>query len=129
MHPRILMVEDEQLSAEIMGLVLRDLGLPFLHAEHGEEALELFRSYADLRLILMDLNLPGACGQTITETIVHSPLYQANPLPIIATTARPLREDKAAYLARTGFADYLTKPITREALQAALAPYYASLAA
>jgi CheY-like chemotaxis protein len=101
----ILVVEDEPLSAEIIGMHLQDLGLGFLHAENGEEALQLYNSYASVKLILMDLNLPGASGQTITETICQSPFYRDNPVPIIATTARALKEDKFSYLKQTGFAD------------------------
>jgi CheY-like chemotaxis protein len=125
----ILVVEDEPLSAEIIGMVLSDMGLGHLHAENGEEALHLYQSYADVRLILMDLNLPGASGQSITETIRANAFYREKPVPIIATTGNALPEDKASYLARTGFADYLTKPITHEKLRTALAPYFPSLLA
>ncbi len=112
---RVLYIED---SAPNRDIVRRYLAGEYeiLEAEDGEQGLErVARDLPDL--VLMDLALPRLDGWEATRRIKASSAVKH--IPVIAVTARASREDRLRAL-EAGCADYLTKPIEREALLAAI---------
>ncbi len=85
-----------------------------LHAWNGEEAISLFLQNSP-DVVLMDLRMPVVDGYQATEAIRQ----MSATVPIIAVTAFAFAEDKRKVL-RSGFTDYLSKPIEAHSLFAKL---------
>lgn len=106
--PVVLLVEDDPETQTLMKLVLRK-SYEVLVAGNGEEArMELRQHHREVRLIVMDLMLPGSeDGLMLTRYLRSQERW--SKIPIIAATARALPEDQLeAYAA--GCDDYLAKP-------------------
>ena len=113
---RVLLVEDEPITQEVMRVLLEDAGLSVDLAEHGQQALALCREqrYA---LILMDMQMPVMNGLDATRAIRADSLNA--DVPIVAVTANAFAEDRAACLA-AGMDEHLSKPVSPEELYATL---------
>lgn len=112
---RILLVEDNELNAEIAKTVLEDVGALITRAENGQQALELFKKKpaGTFDVILMDLMMPVMDGYTATRKIRELERSDAKKVPIIAMTANSFTEDVQASL-DAGMNAHLSKPIVIE---------------
>ncbi len=108
---RVLVVDDDVKTVELVKLYLNRDGYKVLTAYDGVEALRLAReSHCDL--IVLDLMLPGIDGLEICRT-----LRDESDVPIIMLTARTTDEDKLTGLG-LGADDYVTKPFSPRELAA-----------
>jgi signal transduction histidine kinase/DNA-binding response OmpR family regulator len=123
---RVLVVEDNPINQEVMTEILRELGYEADIADHGQRALELLeeRSYP---LILMDCQMPVLDGYQTTAEI-RSREEGEKRVPIIAVTAHALAEERAKVLA-AGMDDYISKPVSQQALADALERWWPDVAA
>lgn len=104
----ILIVEDAQISYELLNKFLKDSEAKILHASNGEEAVDMCISHSEINLVLMDIQLPVMDGLEATLRI-----KKFKPkLSIIAQTANAMEEDKPNIL-NAGCDDYISKPINR----------------
>jgi CheY-like chemotaxis protein len=103
----ILVVEDNPLNMELVSDILEAQGYEVRQAINGKEAIQEVESHLP-DLILMDIQLPGLDGLTVTGIIKDNPAT-AN-MPIIALTAHAMRgdEEKAR---EAGCDGYISKPI------------------
>ena len=103
---KILYIEDIPDNITYVEKIIASLGHEFLSARNAEAGLELaFSSKPDL--ILLDLGLPDADGQTLSVWLKGDPVLQSTP--IIVLTAWPeevVRQTVNAY----GLNGYLCKP-------------------
>jgi CheY-like chemotaxis protein len=88
-----------------------------LRAKDGVEAVDVCKK-STVDLILMDCRMPNMDGLEATE-IIHGFLPE---LPIIMQSAYAFEDDKQK-AAEAGCCDFLTKPITRQALMDMLNKY------
>lgn len=104
----ILLVDDNEDNQYAMSYFLKQKGYKISFASNGregvEKAIELKPS-----LILMDIMMPGLNGYQATK-ILKSRKESAN-IPIIAMTARAMREDQIKVL-QAGCDDYIAKPFS-----------------
>ncbi|MFC1864632.1 response regulator transcription factor [Chloroflexota bacterium] len=108
---RVLVVDDNVKTVELVKLYLNRDGYRVLIAYDGVEALRLAReSHPDL--IVLDLMLPGIDGLKVCQT-----LRAESDVPIIMLTARTTDEDKLTGLG-LGADDYVTKPFSPKELAA-----------
>ena len=108
---RVLVVDDDVKTVELVRLYLDRDGYRVLTAYDGVEALRLAReSHPDL--IVLDLMLPGLDGLQVCRT-----LRNESDVPIIMLTARTTDEDKLTGLG-LGADDYVTKPFSPKELAA-----------
>lgn len=108
---KVLVVDDDAKTVELVKLYLDRDGYQVLTAYDGVEALRLAREgYPDL--IVLDLMLPDIDGLEICRT-----LRRESDVPIIMLTARTTDRDKLAGL-DTGADDYVTKPFSPKELAA-----------
>ncbi len=108
---RILVVDDDVKTVELVKLYLNRDGYKVLAAYDGVEALQLAReSRPDL--IVLDLMLPGMDGLEVCRT-----LRNESDVPIIMLTARTTDEDKLTGLG-LGADDYVSKPFSPRELAA-----------
>ena len=112
---RILLVEDNELNAEIAKTVLEDVGALITRAENGQQALELFKEKpaGTFDVILMDLMMPVMDGYTATKKIRSLERSDAKTIPIIAMTANAFQEDAEKCIA-VGMNAHLAKPLDIE---------------
>jgi len=108
---RVLVVDDDAKTVELVELYLNRDGYKVLTAYDGVEALRLAReSHPDL--IVLDLMLPGMDGLEVCRT-----LRDESDVPIIMLTAKTTDEDKLTGLG-LGADDYVTKPFSPKELAA-----------
>ncbi len=114
---RILVVEDNAINQKVVANMLRKLGHTFDLAQDGVVAVEA-ASKKGYDIILMDCQMPRMDGYEATRTIrrEQGPCRMAS---IVALTASAMAEDRERCLS-IGMNDYLAKPVTMEALTAAL---------
>jgi two-component system alkaline phosphatase synthesis response regulator PhoP len=108
---RVLVVDDDAKTVELVKLYLKRDGYRVLTAYDGLEALHLAREgHPDL--IVLDLMLPGIDGLEVCRT-----LRAESDVPIIMLTAKTTDQDKLAGL-DLGADDYVTKPFSPRELAA-----------
>jgi len=105
--PRILLVEDDEMSRDMLSRRLARKGFEVVIAADGEQGVAHARSAAP-DLILMDLNLPILDGWEAARKLKASPETRA--IPIIALTSHAMEGERAKALA-AGCDDYDTKPV------------------
>jgi signal transduction histidine kinase/CheY-like chemotaxis protein len=123
----ILVAEDNDINALLARNLLQKLGHRPLIAANGGDAVtayvtaQAFGTAFDF--VLMDLHMPGMNGIEATERIRDAERSRdARRTPIIALTADAFPENRDDCLA-AGMDGFLTKPLDREHLMAALADY------
>lgn len=110
---KILVAEDVESNFILLkNLIGREYTL--LWAKDGVEAIEMYKQYQP-DLILMDIKMPRMDGLEATH-IIRS---YSKDIPIIALTAYAFETDKELAL-EMGCNDFVTKPVSKEALEKAL---------
>jgi len=109
----ILLVDDDRASLDLMAAYLEGAGLRLERATDGVAALRLTRELRPAALVL-DIRLPGLDGWQILDRLREDP--ETADIPTIVAS---VVDDRARGLA-LGAAAYLRKPVSREALLAAL---------
>ncbi|GBC61041.1 hypothetical protein DENIS_2001 [Desulfonema ishimotonii] len=109
---RLLLVEDDRISQEIIRKVLENAGARIAVADNGKEAVDVVGK-SDVDLVFMDIQMPEMDGYEAARRIRRLP-SKARNVPIIAMTG-----DRERCL-NAGMNDYLTKPVVPEHLFATL---------
>ncbi len=105
--PKILIVEDNELSRDMLSRRLRRKGYEVLVATDGQEGIAMAkRELPDL--VLMDLSLPDLDGWEATRRLKKDEATQA--IPVIALTAHAMSGDREKAI-DAGCDEYDTKPI------------------
>lgn len=104
---KILIVEDNQDSRELVVKVLKNSGYHMIEAVDGEEALEKV-SLEKPDLILMDISIPKIDGYEVTKRLKGRDEFKH--IPVIALTAHAMKGDREKFLS-AGFEGYISKPI------------------
>ena len=118
---QILVIDDNLTNLKLLELLLRSEGYVMLAAQDAEQA-ELVLTHLSPALILMDLQLPGVDGLTLTRRLKADPRTSA--IPIVAVTSSSLAEDEGR-AAAAGCAAYVTKPIDTRSLPKLIAAHLA----
>ena len=119
---RVLLVEDNELNAEIAQFTLDRAGAIVTHVKDGETAVETFAASAphEYDVVLMDIMMPGIDGLEATRQIRALEREDAATTPIIAVSANAFAEDRR--LSReAGMNAHLSKPVSSRELVEALA--------
>ena len=114
----ILLVEDNEINAEIAISILEMEGIQMDHAENGRIAVDTFEAspegYYDV--ILMDVHMPVMNGLEAVQAIRALPREDARDVLIIALSADAFVEDRRKAI-EAGMDEHLAKPIDFEALK------------
>ena len=119
---RILLVEDNDLNAEIAQTILAGTGMTVDRACDGIQCVDVLKGsepgYYDM--VLMDIQMPNMDGYEATRIIRQFEDKRLSEIPIIAMTANAFAEDrKQAFDA--GMNGHIAKPINAENLKMTLA--------
>ena len=119
---RVLLVEDNDLNAEIAQFTLDRAGAVVTHVKDGESAVETFAASAlhEYDVVLMDIMMPGIDGLEATRQIRALDREDAATTSIIAVSANAFADDRR--LSReAGMNAHLSKPVSSQDLVEALA--------
>ena len=116
MKKKILLVEDNPATVDIVQTELEFLGYDSIVAENGNKAVDMAASQMP-DLIMMDISLPKMDGLEATTLTRKNP--KTKFIPIIAAPARALPGDREKCL-EGGCDDYIAKPFTHKELGAAI---------
>jgi DNA-binding NtrC family response regulator len=111
----ILIVDDETNVRLMLQTALASAGYAVVEAEDGQAALQRLRD-TPCSLILLDLKMPKMDGMELLRRLRS----EGNAVPVIMLTAHGSIHD-AVEAMKLGAIDFLTKPITPEALRRAVA--------
>jgi CheY-like chemotaxis protein len=118
--PRVLVAEDNRVNQLVARKMLERLGCGVDVAADGVEALSALSSGVAYSAVFMDVQMPNMDGYETTAEIRRRESEEGwSPIPIVAMTANALEGDREEAL-RVGMDDYVPKPVTSEALKAAL---------
>jgi CheY-like chemotaxis protein len=118
----ILLVEDTKIASMVAIAVLKGIGCTVDLAETADEAINLF-TLNDYDLVFMDIGLPGN-KDGIAATKEIKLILNKNQIPIVALTAHNDDELRERCM-QAGMADFLTKPLTTEKINAIFNSYLA----
>lgn len=112
---RVLLAEDNAVNQKVVVRALKKLGCMVDVAQNGLEAVSLSEKIR-YDLILMDVQMPEIDGFEATRTIRSREQKSGGYTPIVAMTANAMPGDREQCI-DAGMDDYLTKPITFEAIK------------
>lgn len=115
----VLIVDDNAQNLKLARVVLSGAGYEVKTATDAEEALEVLASFKP-RLILMDVQLPGMDGLTLTRRLKADPAFKG--VAIVALSAYAMKGDAEKAFA-AGCDGYITKPIDIVSLPEAVAAH------
>lgn len=113
---RVLVAEDNEVNRQVVGRHLERLGTTPDFAENGKQALDMALATA-YDVILMDIQMPEMDGFEAVRRLREA--QGAKRTPVIAMTAHAMKGDRERCL-EAGMDDYISKPIDKDLLLAAL---------
>ena len=124
-----LLVEDNDLNAEIAQMILSDMGISTEVANDGAQAVEAFKAAAPgtFDLVFMDIMMPVMNGLDATRAIRALERDDAKTTPVLAMTANAFQDDVRASL-DAGMNGHITKPLNREQIEEAVENALAKMA-
>src|SRR5687767_367209 len=105
--PKILVVDDNEITRKLVRLTLASEGYTVVEAEDGASAVQALRNEKP-NLILQDMILPDTGGIELVERLRNEPLGAV--IPILAFSGFQSEMELAEKL-RVGFTDFLFKPV------------------
>jgi CheY-like chemotaxis protein len=106
-HASILLVEDNASNSKLARILLEREGHTVRTAGDADEALAVLQRFLP-QLILMDIQLPGMDGLTLTRKLKTDP--RTRDILVVAMTAYAMKGDEAR-AREAGCQGYITKPI------------------
>jgi HAMP domain-containing protein/CheY-like chemotaxis protein/signal transduction histidine kinase len=110
---KILIVDDDVRNIFALTSVLEAHSMEVVHAEDGQEGIDLLRSTPGIEAVLMDIMMPEMDGYEAITAIRQMEEYKQ--LPIIALTAKAMKADRDHCL-EVGASDYISKPLDLDQL-------------
>lgn len=113
---RVLVVEDNQVSREILAEMMRFFHLDVGTAPNGPAALAALRAAVDspYDLVLMDWRMPGMNGDEVTQRIHRDAAIPRKPKVVMVTAYG--REDVIQLSEQAGVEGFLVKPVSPSSL-------------
>ena len=108
----VLIVDDNEANLKLARVVLQSSGYVVRTAESAEQAVQALAGFRP-RLILMDIQLPGTDGLTLSRRLKDDPATR--DIVILALTAYAMKGDDER-VRKAGCDGYITKPIDTRAL-------------
>lgn len=109
---KILFVDDDPVTLELMGQAAKLLGHQALLAKSGSEALSVVREQQP-QLVFLDMMMPGLSGLDVLRKVKQIPASAATPVIILSAGSST---DDAVVCELAGADGYLPKPIPLQTL-------------
>ena len=105
MEKKVLIIDDNRISREILEVTLRDALIDAVSASNGNEALEILEN-GSYDLIILDLILPGLDGYSLLTMLKANP--KTARIPVVILSGRDSKEEKEE-ARKLGAACYMVK--------------------
>ena len=115
---RVLVAEDIEVNRLLLSCQLQSLGIDAAMVADGLQVLDLLAGDV-FDVILLDVEMPVMDGLEAAASIRRDPTFRLRPPYIVAVTAHVLSDSRASF-AQSGFDDLISKPVSLDALRAAL---------
>jgi two-component system, cell cycle response regulator DivK len=113
MKEKVLIIDDDSKNIFALTATLKTRKLDTVSAHGAREGIDLLQSDPGIRVVLLDMMMPGMDGYEAIKEIRSDVRYRH--LPVIAVTAQAMAGDKEKCLA-AGADHYIPKPIDVDAL-------------
>jgi two-component system chemotaxis response regulator CheY len=110
---KVLVVDDSAIMRKVIEQILEMLGHESVPAANGLDAFEKLKEHSDVRLILLDWNMPEMNGIEFLRAVKEKP--DLAEIPVIMLTTESERR-KMIEAIEAGAKHYLTKPFQPETL-------------
>ena len=110
---KVLVVDDDVRNIFALTSALEAHGMEVVHAENGQEGIDLLKATPDIEAVLMDIMMPEMDGYEAITAIRQ--MEEFKQLPIIALTAKAMKADRDHCL-EVGASDYISKPLDTDQL-------------
>src|SRR4030095_8948625 len=105
---KVLIVDDDVRNIFALTSALEAHNIEVVHAENGQEGIDLLKSEPNIEAVLMDIMMPEMDGYEAITAIRR--MEEFKQLPIIALTAKAMKADRDRCL-EVGASDYISKPL------------------
>lgn len=113
-NKKILIVDDNKLNIKVAKRALANFNFQVVdECYNGKDCLDKIQKGNQYDLILMDIMMPITNGEQAIKELQKSKEFKT---PVIALTADAISGAREKYL-KLGFADYITKPFTKEQIK------------
>ncbi|MBI1314647.1 response regulator [bacterium] len=106
---KALILDDSRAMRRLLGRIVNSLGFEMIEAEDGRDGLQTLRTDDDIKLVLVDWNMPGMNGLEFVETVRSQPEHQWLPMVMVTTESEPARMARALM---AGVDEFVMKPFT-----------------
>ena len=105
---KVLVVDDDVRNIFALTSALEAHNMEVIHAENGQEGIDLLKAAPGVEAVLMDIMMPEMDGYEAITAIRQ--MEDFKQLPIIALTAKAMKADRDHCL-EVGASDYISKPL------------------
>ena len=105
---KVLVVDDDVRNIFALTSALEAYNMEVVHAENGQEGIDLLQATPGIEAVLMDIMMPEMDGYEAITAIRE--MEEFKQLPIIALTAKAMKADRDHCL-EVGASDYISKPL------------------
>ncbi|MDT4897360.1 MAG: hypothetical protein QOH25_2437, partial [Acidobacteriota bacterium] len=105
---KVLIVDDDVRNIFALTSALESHNMEVVHAENGQEGIDMLKERPDIEVVLMDIMMPGMDGYEAIAAIRR--MAEFGQLPIIALTAKAMKADRDRCI-EAGASDYISKPL------------------
>src|SRR6266508_4280445 len=105
---KVLVVDDDVRNIFALTSALEAHSMEVVHAENGQEGIEILKATPGIEAVLMDIMMPEMDGYEAITAIRQMEEFKG--LPIIALTAKAMKADRDHCL-EVGASDYISKPL------------------
>ena len=116
----ILLAEDNPVNQEVIGGILERAGHKVEIVSDGEEALDALAEEHDYDLVLLDMNMPEVSGLDVVKQFRFMDTSGKTPVVMLSADVLPETIEQCM---QAGANDYLTKPVSLEALLGTVARF------
>ena len=114
---RALVIDDSRTARIIIRSILTELGLEVIEVANGREGLDRLRATDDVRLVLVDWNMPEMNGLEFVQAVRAERAYDAVRIMMVTTETE---QEQVIRALEAGANEYLMKPFSKDVLVAKL---------
>jgi CheY-like chemotaxis protein len=109
-HVKALIADDNEVNRNVLSKMLADLGVEVIEAEHGQQAVQMFREHQP-EIVFMDIRMPFMDGMEAAQKIMEE--CGKDHFKLVAISASTLKHEQQTYF-DAGFDDFISKPFRFE---------------